>query len=146
MPVLLRFYKIGNEIGKEIKGRLMKRKAHWILVAIVIGANFYFSPTSWSQQDKVEDIILNRYSEKAKMPPVVFPHSFHSNFKRCEECHEEIFIMRRGANDMTESKMIQGKYCGKCHNGMDAFSHLYCDRCHSGESKTSPKTKGIEKR
>ena len=113
----------------------MKRKALWVLVVMLAGANFYSFSTSWSQQNKVEDIILDRYTEKAKMPSVVFPHSFHNNLYKCEECHEEIFIMQKGANNITESKMIQGKYCGKCHDGKDAFSLLYCDRCHSGESK-----------
>ncbi len=83
------------------------------------------------------DIIMNREAEKAEMPPVVFPHWFHRIRFKCKVCHEDIFIMKAGANEVTMIKIIKGEYCGKCHNGRIAWAPLYCDRCHSGKSQFS---------
>ena len=83
------------------------------------------------------DIIMNREAEKAEMPPVVFPHWFHRIRFKCKVCHEDIFVMRAGANEVTMIKIIKGEYCGKCHNGRIAWAPLYCDRCHSGKSQFS---------
>jgi hypothetical protein len=41
--------------------------------------------------------------------------------------------MRAGANDVTMSDIIDGKFCGMCHNGEIAWSTEHCDRCHSGK-------------
>jgi len=83
------------------------------------------------------DIIMNREAEKAEMPPVVFPHWFHRIRFKCKVCHEDIFVMKAGANEVTMIKIIKGEYCGKCHNGRIAWAPLYCDRCHSGQSQFS---------
>jgi c(7)-type cytochrome triheme protein len=83
------------------------------------------------------DIIMNREAEKAEMPPVVFPHWFHRIRFKCKVCHEDIFVMKAGANEVTMIKIIKGEYCGKCHNGRIAWAPLYCDRCHSGKSQFS---------
>lgn len=83
------------------------------------------------------DIVMNRESEKAEMPPVIFPHWFHRIRFKCKVCHDDIFAMKAGANDVTMIKIIKGEYCGKCHNGRIAWAPLYCDRCHSGKSQYS---------
>ena len=83
------------------------------------------------------DIIMNREAEKAEMPPVVFPHWFHRIRFKCKVCHEDIFVMKAGANEVTMIKIIKGEFCGKCHNGRIAWAPLYCDRCHSGKSQFS---------
>jgi c(7)-type cytochrome triheme protein len=81
------------------------------------------------------DIIMNREAEAAEMPPVVFPHWFHRIRFKCKVCHDDIFVMKAGANEVTMIKIIKGEFCGKCHNGRIAWAPLYCDRCHSGKSK-----------
>ena len=79
------------------------------------------------------DVILNRYAEKSDMRPVVFPHWFHRIRFRCKVCHHELgFEMRAGANDVTMDDIIDGRYCGMCHNGDVAWSVENCDLCHSG--------------
>lgn len=80
------------------------------------------------------DIVLNSKSKsmkKASVKPVVFPHWFHRIRFKCKVCHEDIFILRKGANDINMTKIMNGQYCGKCHNGLIAWAPLYCDRCHS---------------
>lgn len=79
------------------------------------------------------DVVLNRYSEKQDMRPVIFPHWFHRIRFRCKVCHHELgFEMRAGANDVTMDDIIDGRYCGMCHNGDVAWSVENCDLCHSG--------------
>ena len=99
-----------------------------------------------STQAEYADLTLNKYAEQAGMPPVIFPHWFHRIRFKCKVCHEDIFIMRQGSNDINMGKIIQGEYCGKCHNGRIAWAPLYCDRCHSGASTVViPQARGLLK-
>jgi c(7)-type cytochrome triheme protein len=70
------------------------------------------------------DVVLNRLSEANDMRPVIFPHWFH---------HELGFEMRAGANEIDMGKIIDGQYCGMCHNGQVAWSVDECHLCHSGK-------------
>jgi c(7)-type cytochrome triheme protein len=79
------------------------------------------------------DVILNRYSDDEGMRPVIYPHWFHRIRFRCKVCHHELgFVMRAGANDVTMADIIDGRFCGMCHNGDVAWSVENCDMCHSG--------------
>lgn len=79
------------------------------------------------------DVVLNRLAEQSGMRPVVFPHWFHRIRFRCKVCHHELgFRMRAGSNQITMAEIIDGKFCGMCHNGEIAWSVERCDICHSG--------------
>ena len=79
------------------------------------------------------DVVINRHSDKEGMRPVVFPHWFHRIRFLCKVCHHELgFKMRAGANDVLMADIIEGKFCGMCHNGQIAWSPENCDLCHSG--------------
>lgn len=80
------------------------------------------------------DVVLNRYAEKNGMRPVVFPHWFHRIRFRCKVCHYELdFKMRAGSNDVRMDDLINGKFCGACHNGEIAWAVDKCDLCHTGK-------------
>ena len=84
-------------------------------------------------QAEYGDVILNRYSERQGVRPVVFPHWFHRIRYRCKVCHQELgFKMRAGANDVLMSDIIDGKFCGMCHNNQIAWGPERCDLCHTG--------------
>ena len=86
-------------------------------------------------QSKAEygDVLINNYSEDAGMRPVVFPHWFHRIRFRCKVCHADRgFKMQAGGNQINMLKIIDGEYCGACHNGEVAWSVETCDLCHSG--------------
>ena len=52
------------------------------------------------------------------MRPVVFPHWFHRIRFRCKVCHADLgFQFKAGGNDINMLKIIDGEYCGACHNG-----------------------------
>lgn len=81
------------------------------------------------------DVVLNNYSDKAEVKPVIFPHWFHRIRFRCKVCHSELgFTMRVGSNDITMEKIISGQQCGMCHNSEIAWGADECDLCHSGRS------------
>ncbi len=70
---------------------------------------------------------------KADVGAVVFPHWFHRIRYKCKVCHEKIFVMRRGANNISMADIMDGKACGTCHNGQIAWEPLECKKCHSAE-------------
>ena len=111
----------------------MKRISFWILLVACV-ATFVGLFAAGISQAEYGDVILNSKSssmKKAGVKPVMFPHWFHRIRFKCKVCHEDIFIIKKGANDINMSKIMRGEYCGKCHNGLLAWEPLYCDRCHS---------------
>lgn len=80
------------------------------------------------------DVLMNNYSDAAGMRPVVFPHWFHRIRFRCKVCHADLgFKMQAGGNHINMLKIIDGEYCGACHNGEVAWSVENCDVCHTGK-------------
>lgn len=80
------------------------------------------------------DVVINNYSDAASMRPVVFPHWFHRIRYRCKVCHVELgFRMRAGSNEVSMADIIDGRFCGMCHNGQVAWAADRCDLCHSGK-------------
>ncbi len=88
------------------------------------------------------NIVINNYSTKKNIAPVVFNHWLHRAKYTCRLCHVDIgFAMKAGGTGITELDNISGLYCGACHNGREAFAaeerHITgettknCDRCHS---------------
>ncbi|MEN8205569.1 MAG: c(7)-type cytochrome triheme domain-containing protein [Pseudomonadota bacterium] len=89
------------------------------------------------------DVVINNYSDEAGMSPVVFPHWFHRIRFRCKVCHADLgFQFKAGGNDINMLKIIEGEYCGACHDGDLAWSVENCDLCHSGKPGTSTQVHG----
>lgn len=83
------------------------------------------------------DVVINNYSDKAGMRPVVFPHWFHRVRFRCKVCHADLgFQFKAGGNDINMVKIIEGQFCGACHNGEIAWSVENCNLCHSAVPNT----------
>ncbi len=83
------------------------------------------------------DVVMNNYSDKSGMRPVVFPHWFHRIRYRCKVCHADLgFKFKAGGNDINMVKVIDGQFCGACHNGEVAWSIENCNMCHSGKPGT----------
>ncbi len=117
-----------------IKLKLMQRKSKTMgrsLFFVVCGAILIVMMSS--AQAEYGDVVLNKHAENNGMRPVIYPHWFHRIRFRCKVCHSELgFEMRAGGNDVTMADIIDGKFCGMCHNGEVAWSVENCDRCHSG--------------
>lgn len=80
------------------------------------------------------DIILKR---TANMPYVRFPHLAHTQWLACSNCHPAIFIPQKDANPITMTRILNGRYCGVCHDKV-AFSLYTCERCHNVVHEGSP--------
>ena len=83
------------------------------------------------------DVVINNYADAAGMRPAIFPHWFHRIRFRCKVCHADLgFQFKAGGNEITMLKIIDGQFCGACHNGEIAWSVENCDLCHSGKPNT----------
>jgi c(7)-type cytochrome triheme protein len=83
------------------------------------------------------DVVINNYSDAANMRPVVFPHWFHRIRYRCKVCHADLgFKFKAGGNEINMLKVIDGQFCGACHNGEVAWSIENCNMCHSAKPGT----------
>ena len=103
--------------------------------ALLLGAALVLAPLPSGAE--YGDVVLNKRSEAAGVRPVVFSHWFHRIRYRCTVCHAELgFVMRAGANDVRMSDIVEGKFCGMCHNGQVAWGAEQCDLCHSGKPGT----------
>lgn len=69
-----------------------------------------------------------------EIPPAIFPHLQHRVRFRCYACHDQVFEMKKGAKSITMQEIDEGKFCGTCHNGRDAFAESFstCSKCHRG--------------
>jgi len=93
-------------------------------------------------------VVLNNYSEKKGLAPVVFDHWLHRAKFTCRLCHVDLaFAMKAGATGIKAADNMGGFYCGACHDGNRSFGQgkvfascaatasaeeaLRCDRCHS---------------
>ncbi len=83
------------------------------------------------------DIVMNNYSDAAGMRPAIFPHWFHRVRFRCKVCHADLgFKFKAGGNEINMVKIIDGQFCGACHNGELAWSVENCNLCHSAKPGT----------
>mgnify|MGYP001811776699 CR=1 FL=1 len=105
----------------------------WMVFALLFGAFVMVDVT----RAEYGDVVINNYSDDAGMRPVVFPHWFHRVRFRCKVCHADLgFQFKAGGNDINMVKIIEGQYCGACHNGEIAWSVENCNLCHSGVPET----------
>lgn len=113
------------------------RAAGIALMVLAVGASIAGLTTSRQVHGEYGDVVINNYSDEAGMWPVVFPHWFHRIRFRCKVCHADLgFKFEAGGNDINMLKIIDGAYCGACHNGDIAWSVENCDLCHSAKPRT----------
>ncbi|HSB77676.1 MAG TPA: cytochrome c3 family protein [Candidatus Methylomirabilis sp.] len=81
------------------------------------------------------DIVFKRKGAEGGIPPAIFPHWKHRIRFKCYACHDAIFKMKQGADDITMDAISAGKFCGVCHDGKTAWSVSFdtCNRCHLGQ-------------
>ena len=83
------------------------------------------------------DVVINNYSDKANVRPVIFPHWFHRIRYTCKVCHADLGIkLKAGGNDINMDKIREGKFCGACHNGQIAWGVEKCNLCHTAKPGT----------
>ncbi len=103
--------------------------------SLLLGVLLSLGLAGMSQPSQAEyaDVVINNYADAAGMRPAVFPHWFHRIRFRCKVCHADLgFKFKAGGNKITMAKIINGQFCGACHNGEVAWSVENCAMCHSG--------------
>lgn len=65
---------------------------------------------------------------------VVFDGKLHADkgFK-CADCHQGVFMMKKGGDTITMKDIREGRFCGTCHNDTKAFGTkdaVSCTKCH----------------
>ena len=113
----------------------LKTKHRLVWKSLFMGMLVYMGTLGMPQQAQAEyaDVVINNYADAAGMRPAVFPHWFHRIRFRCKVCHADLgFKFKAGGNKITMAKIIEGKFCGACHNGEVAWSVENCAMCHSG--------------
>lgn len=122
----------------EVHGRLPKSKfgknTDWVQT-LRQGKIQPRADLAGAKQQFVMDLDV-RLPVAGTMNDVIYPHKAHTEWLACKNCHTEIFQMKKGANPITMTKIVQGQYCGVCH-GKVAFPLNECARCHSAPK---PKT------
>jgi c(7)-type cytochrome triheme protein len=118
---------------KRFLDRIELKILMWMVFALLFGAFVMVDVT----RAEYGDVVINNYSDDAGMRPVVFPHWFHRVRFRCKVCHADLgFQFKAGGNDINMVKIIEGQYCGACHNGEIAWSVENCNLCHTGVPET----------
>lgn len=113
--------------------RLLQHRG-WALIALaalaIAGALGGHAPAARAEYG---DVVMNNHSEAAGMRPVVFPHWFHRVRFTCKVCHADLgFKFQAGGNQVNMLNIIDGQFCGACHNGGLAWSVENCNLCHNG--------------
>lgn len=91
----------------------------------------------------VMDLVIVR-QVKGSMPNVVYPHLQHTEWLDCTNCHDEIFVPEKGANQISMAGILLGQKCGICH-GKVAFPISDCRRCHS-QPKTADELRAMSEK
>lgn len=120
-------------------GSGMKKTVFTGVLLLIFGALFLVDK-GFVEEASAEygDVVINNYSDAAGMRPVVFPHWFHRIRFRCKVCHADLgFKFEAGGNQIDMLKIVDGEFCGACHNGDIAWSVENCDLCHSANKGTA---------
>jgi c(7)-type cytochrome triheme protein len=116
--------------------KLLKLKSSLVLGLVVAIFAALFVDVQDAQAE-YGDVVINNYSDAAGMRPAIFPHWFHRARFRCKVCHADLgFKFKAGGNEINMVKIIDGQFCGACHNGDIAWSVENCNLCHSGKPGT----------
>lgn len=105
-------------------------KKHLALIAIVVSTSL----PALAAEKHGGDILYTK-----PVNTVLFSHEFHVDKQglSCDLCHARLFPMEAAASqqhtDFTMKSLMDGNYCGACHNGVMAFaSNTRCGDCHTG--------------
>lgn len=80
----------------------------------------------------IKPILLE--AEWSSIPPALFSHKAHTLWLDCNNCHPEIFnIKKKTTKHFAMSRILKREFCGVCHLTV-AFPMDDCKRCHSNQS------------
>jgi c(7)-type cytochrome triheme protein len=73
-------------------------------------------------------------AEWSGIPPAIFSHKAHTQWLDCNNCHPDIFnIKKKTTKHFSMERILKREFCGVCHLTV-AFPMDDCKRCHSTHS------------
>lgn len=80
----------------------------------------------------IKPIMLD--AEWSGIPPAIFSHKAHMQWLDCNNCHPDIFnIKKKTTKHFSMDRILKREFCGVCHLTV-AFPMDDCKRCHSNQS------------
>ena len=92
------------------------------------------SPVKYLTIKPSEDVVvvppLTLEAAWNNIPSAVFPHKAHAAWLDCNNCHPDIFnIKKKTTKHFSMERILQREFCGVCHMTV-AFPMSDCKRCH----------------
>jgi c(7)-type cytochrome triheme protein len=125
----------------------MKRSLTWIFLILFVLASVAYAGNFGVRKrakrpHEYGNVLMNNYSERNNIAPVIFNHWLHRALYTCRLCHVDLgFGMEANSTGVTEDDNDNGFYCSACHNGEEAFASVEkdemgnesknCYKCHS---------------
>jgi c(7)-type cytochrome triheme protein len=82
------------------------------------------------------NVLIGEPGKEATSLPVTFHHWSHRGKYTCRLCHVDLeFSQMANGTGITEEDNKNGRYCGACHNGKEAFALEACARCHPKDKR-----------
>ncbi len=77
------------------------------------------------------DVVMNASIEGKSVSAVTFRHWTHRDKYTCRLCHVDLEFSQYPNDTMVlEEDIREGRYCGACHDGKEAFQFKKCAECH----------------
>ncbi|MEA3465358.1 MAG: c(7)-type cytochrome triheme domain-containing protein [Thermodesulfobacteriota bacterium] len=105
------------------------------IIITVFPCEAYFNLPPLPTADKYGDVVMDQCATAQGQKAVVFSHWSHRTRFSCRVCHFELdFAFVAGQSDINEEDMLDGDFCGACHDGSQAFgvTKQNCEKCHTG--------------
>lgn len=126
----------------------MAKRIFWVIPFFLLAQVLFVGAGNIPSPQSQGRVILNNYSKRAGLAPVIFDHWLHRGQFTCRLCHLDVgFAMEAGETRISASHNMQGFYCGACHDGTRAIGGntifaacaeevsgeegKRCERCHS---------------
>ena len=126
----------GRPLSRRRRGISAAAALALLLTVPAAARNTYWQFPPAPPPEQYGNLLINRTSEKNGQRPVTFSHWSHRRKYTCRVCHFELgFEMKAGATEITEEACREGRFCGACHDGRQAFGHTpgRCRECHNGD-------------
>ncbi len=91
------------------------------------------SPDPQVPAQAVFDWNVDLTSSAGELFAVTYPHSTHTRWLTCDNCHPSIFPLKAGAPlpMITMARILAGEQCGVCHGKVAFPVEGECARCHT---------------
>ena len=122
------------------------KKSFFLALLLILSVSIAFAATGVKKRRPLPfeygRVIIDNFSKRHRLAPVVFDHWLHRAKFTCRLCHVDIgFAMNANETRIRAVDNSNGYYCGSCHDGKAAFSscksdtagrnQAECTICHS---------------